>query len=128
MWRVGFDRDLSATASVFLAVEDGARRRVRRRAAHRGTTTPTPDAGEVGTIYLLETASGTRHRPRAARRAVIGRAAGAGYERATLWVLEANERARRFYEAARVAPDGATRRPPARVTSSYPVVRYAIDL
>jgi hypothetical protein len=32
----------------------------------------------------------------------------AGYERAVLWVLEANARARQFYEKAGWAPDGAS--------------------
>ena len=32
--------------------------------------------------------------------------AQAGYRQATLWVLESNERARRFYEAAGWWPDG----------------------
>ncbi|HEX6499756.1 MAG TPA: GNAT family N-acetyltransferase [Micromonosporaceae bacterium] len=34
----------------------------------------------------------------------------AGYRQATLWVLDGNKRARRFYEAAGWTPDGATRR------------------
>jgi len=50
-----------------------------------------------------------------------------GFRRATLWVLETNERARRFYEAAGWAPDGA------RQTEERPgfllhEVRYATAL
>ncbi len=35
--------------------------------------------------------------------------AGQGYRRATLWVLEANQRARRFYEARGWTPDGTSK-------------------
>lgn len=34
---------------------------------------------------------------------------GKGYASATLWVLEGNDRARRFYEAAGWSPDGASK-------------------
>jgi GNAT superfamily N-acetyltransferase len=39
---------------------------------------------------------------------VLARSAAAGYASVTLWVLRDNERARRFYERAGFAPDGAT--------------------
>jgi GNAT superfamily N-acetyltransferase len=85
-----------------------------------------PGTGEVPAIYLdpavvgtgvgrdlfAETTTGLRH---------------AGYGRATLWVLEANDRARRFYEKAGWTWDGST-------SSHYfdcanePMVRYAVDL
>jgi GNAT superfamily N-acetyltransferase len=39
---------------------------------------------------------------------VLARSAAAGYSSITLWVLRDNERARRFYERAGFAPDGAT--------------------
>ena len=39
---------------------------------------------------------------------VLARSAGAGYSSVTLWVLRDNRRARRFYERAGFAPDGAT--------------------
>lgn len=38
----------------------------------------------------------------------VGRLATAGYAEATLWVLEGNSRARRFYERHGWRPDGAT--------------------
>ncbi len=65
-----------------------------------------PMTGEVALIYLLSEAAGKG----------IGRALFAhavddlrerGYHQATLWVLESNQRARRFYEAAGWVPDGA---------------------
>lgn len=39
---------------------------------------------------------------------VLARSARAGYSSITLWVLRDNRRARRFYERAGFAPDGAT--------------------
>jgi GNAT superfamily N-acetyltransferase len=39
---------------------------------------------------------------------VLARASGAGYSFITLWVLQANTRARRFYERAGFAPDDAS--------------------
>jgi len=39
---------------------------------------------------------------------VLARSAAAGYRSITLWVLRDNQRARRFYERAGFAPDGAT--------------------
>ena len=39
---------------------------------------------------------------------VLARSAAAGYSSITLWVLRDNARARRFYERAGFAPDGAT--------------------
>jgi GNAT superfamily N-acetyltransferase len=41
--------------------------------------------------------------------AALAELAAAGVRRATLWVLEANERARRFYERRGWRPDGSTR-------------------
>jgi GNAT superfamily N-acetyltransferase len=38
---------------------------------------------------------------------VLAKVSGAGYQSITLWVLEENARARRFYERAGFAPDDA---------------------
>ena len=45
---------------------------------------------------------------RALMERVLARSASAGYSFITLWVLRDNQRARRFYERAGFAPDGAT--------------------
>ena len=67
-----------------------------------------PQTGEIGAIYLRHDATGKD----------IGRALQAhavhdlwqrGYEQATLWVLESNVRARRFYEKAGWITDGTTK-------------------
>jgi GNAT superfamily N-acetyltransferase len=96
------------------------------------TTGPSEDAdaedrtGEVYAIYLEPDRVGTG----------IGRALFAhavddlrqrGFATVTLWVLETNERARRFYEIAGWKPDGA-------VSSEHvdcemrPTTRYRVDL
>lgn len=50
-----------------------------------------------------------------------------GFRTATLWVLETNERARRFYEVAGWKLDGATTTE--RIDClNYPTVRYRVDL
>jgi ribosomal protein S18 acetylase RimI-like enzyme len=54
--------------------------------------------GELYAIYVLPSCQG-RGFGRALMRAVAGRLAAGGTESMLLWVLEANARARRFYEA-----------------------------
>jgi RimJ/RimL family protein N-acetyltransferase len=52
----------------------------------------------------------------------------AGFRRATLWVIEENVEARRFYEAAGWRPDGLSKRGPMGGFPGLPVVnevRYA---
>lgn len=67
---------------------------------------PPPGAAEVHAIYLLEEVQGT-----GVGRALLERVTDAlradGSRHAVLWVFEANDRARRFYEAAGWSPDGA---------------------
>jgi ribosomal protein S18 acetylase RimI-like enzyme len=66
---------------------------------------PGPGQGEIYAIYVLPEWFG-----RGAGRLLIGHAlralTGAGLADITLWVLAANQRARRFYEAAGFRPDG----------------------
>ena len=86
----------------------------------------TPTTGEVPAIYLAPEVIGTGvGRELLAETIVALRAAG--FTRASLWVLEGNDRARRFYEKAGWAWDGSVS------THSFeganaPIVRYAIDL
>jgi len=61
--------------------------------------------GEIGAIYLRPESIGHGVGRLLMDAAVAGLAA-LGYADATLWVLDANERARRFYERAGWAPDG----------------------
>jgi GNAT superfamily N-acetyltransferase len=86
----------------------------------------TPATGEVPAIYLDPDVIGTGvGRELLAETIVALRAAG--FTRASLWVLEGNVRARRFFEKAGWVWDGSVS------THSFecanePVVRYAIDL
>jgi len=65
--------------------------------------------GEINTIYLLPS-----HWGAGVGRALMSRAitvlGEAGYREATLWVLDANERAQRFYRAGGWQHDGTVKR------------------
>jgi GNAT superfamily N-acetyltransferase len=68
------------------------------------------EGGRVAELYALYVrpawwSTGTG---RALMERVLARSAAAGYRSITLWVLRDNQRARRFYERAGFAPDGAT--------------------
>jgi len=75
-----------------------------------GPTTDTDQdpafVGEVGAIYLSPDAWGTGC-GRELMTASLARLSRAGYQQVTLWVLDTNARARRFYELAGFEPDGA---------------------
>jgi GNAT superfamily N-acetyltransferase len=66
------------------------------------------DVGELTAIYVLPDVWG-----HGGGRLLIERAleslGSAGFAEATLWVLDTNGRARRFYEAAEWHPDGASK-------------------
>ena len=68
------------------------------------------EGGRVAELYALYVrpawwSTGTG---RALMEKVLARSAAAGYRSITLWVLRDNQRARRFYDRAGFAPDGAT--------------------
>jgi GNAT superfamily N-acetyltransferase len=71
-------------------------------------TDATENAGEVTAIYLRRARWG-RGGGQALIAAALRTLAEAGFTTAVLWVLDANERARRFYEAGGWALDGATK-------------------
>ncbi len=73
-----------------------------------GDSDATPETAEVRTIYLDPEAIG-RGLGRSLFAAVIDDIAARGFTSATLWVLDANARARRFYEIAGWEADGATK-------------------
>lgn len=84
------------------------------------------EVGEVTAIYL----SPPRWRGGAGRLlldAAVERLRAAGYTRATLWVLEGNDRARRFYEAMGWRPDGTTKID-GRGSDTLVDVRYVLEL
>ena len=69
---------------------------------------PDPAIGEVYAIYV-DPGSWDRGFGRELFAAAVRGLADAGFGAATLWVLDSNARARRFYEAAGWAADGATK-------------------
>ncbi|GAA2626464.1 GNAT family N-acetyltransferase [Streptomyces vastus] len=72
-----------------------------------GPSQETPAIAEIGTLYAIPEVWGTGI-GRQLMLATLTALGQADYTQATLWVLEANERARRFYEAAGWRADGAT--------------------
>ncbi|MDR0342291.1 MAG: GNAT family N-acetyltransferase [Nocardiopsaceae bacterium] len=64
--------------------------------------------GELSSIYLLPESWG-RGVGRQLMAAALAGLARAGYGQATLWVLDSNDRARRFYRVAGWAVDGAVK-------------------
>jgi ribosomal protein S18 acetylase RimI-like enzyme len=66
--------------------------------------------GRVAELYALyvRPASWSTGTGRALMDRVLARSSGAGYRSISLWVLRDNQRARRFYQRAGFAPDGAT--------------------
>ena len=65
--------------------------------------------GQVAELYALyvRPSSWSTGTGRALMERVLARTTAAGYQHITLWVLRDNQRARRFYERAGFAPDGA---------------------
>jgi len=89
--------------------------------ASTGPSRDEPGVGELYAIYVDPDAWS-----QGAGRALLAHAEGrlaAAYAHATLWVLEQNGRARRFYEAAGWIPDGG-RQEVERLGVSPPEVRY----
>ena len=127
-WIKGFTEDWHDGDACVVA-EDGTGRVIGFAAAGPAGDehiTPPPGAGEVYSIYLRDGAQGS-----GVGRALFARAEEAlranGFGTAVLWVLEDNDRARRFYEAAGWAWDG-TRSDHRFDCANRPIVRYAAPL
>lgn len=87
-----------------------------------------PGTGELYSLYLEEGVVG-RGVGRALAKRVVQRLTARGFDRATVWVLVTNERARRFYEAGGWRPDGAEKMEPHRFEGTLlHEMRYAITL
>jgi RimJ/RimL family protein N-acetyltransferase len=129
MWRQAV-ADPDPAARVFVAEDatDDAGRRLLGFASVGSTTDEDAPAGtgELFAIYLVREIAGVGLGAELLGRAVEAlRSAGLG--RGTLWVLETNERARRFYERHGWAFDG-TRSEHRFECGNRPIVRYARDL
>jgi ribosomal protein S18 acetylase RimI-like enzyme len=85
-----------------------------------------PEVGEIPAIYVDPSVVGAGV-GRALLDAAIEALREAGYRRATLWVLEANAHARRFYERAGWRWDGTVSRHDFDCANE-PVLRYAVEL
>jgi len=81
--------------------------------AHAGPSRDEPGSalGEVSSVYVAPS-HWRRGQGTALLRTAEAALAARGCEALTLWVLEANDRARSFYEALGYAPDGAAKRHP----------------
>ncbi|MFI9202064.1 GNAT family N-acetyltransferase [Streptomyces sp. NPDC053048] len=86
---------------------------------------PPAGSGELYALYVHPELIGTGV-GRALWEAALGGARRRGYARMTLWVLKGNARARRFYEHAGWAPDGAESLDDIDGTP-VPEVRYVLD-
>ena len=84
-------------------------------------------AGELTTLYVLPEWWG-RGCGRALMEAILERARGRCYLCVTLWVLDSNQRARRFYEKAGFAADGAKKTETVSEGVVLHEVRYRLDL
>jgi GNAT superfamily N-acetyltransferase len=125
-WRDAFaapERD----GSVLLAIDDADARVV--GVASWGASRDddaTATTGEIGMLYVAPDHIGTGLGQRLMEGALDG-LRSVGYERATLWVLEANARGRGFYDHVGWRPDG-TRGDHMVECANHPMVRYAIAL
>jgi len=90
--------------------------------AEEGETHPGEHVGELAAIYALAGHWGTGV-GRRLMDAAVAELMGEGFTDAVLWVIDGNVRARRFYEAAGWAPDGA-RKLDQRGGWDIPEVRY----
>jgi ribosomal protein S18 acetylase RimI-like enzyme len=98
------------------------------------TGDPDDDADAVGQVLALhvDPDAGGRGIGRALLRRAVDEFTRSGYRTATLWVVEGNVGARRFYERAGWSTDGASRREPLAAEGEtgdlVTVVRYRVGL
>lgn len=124
MWRQAF-ADADPMSGAFVAEVDGWVVGFASFGPSRDEDVP-ERTGEVPAIYVDPAVLGTGVGRELFEAATIA-LRDAGFARATLWVLEANALARRFYEKAGWAWDG-TVSTHLFDCANEPVVRYAVDL
>jgi GNAT superfamily N-acetyltransferase len=114
------------TGGVLVAEDDGHLIGFISHSQSRDADADPKQVGEVGAVYLLSNAwrNGVGSR---LMNAALGRLAEAGFTEATLWALDSNVRARRFYEAVGWSADGALKSDESR---GFPMteVRYRKSL
>jgi GNAT superfamily N-acetyltransferase len=125
-WRAAFEAP-ERDGAVFVAVDDADARVVGVASWGASRDDDARSAtGEIGMLYVAPDHVGTGL-GRRLMHAALGGLREAGYERATLWVLEANARGRGFYDHIGWRPDGA-RGDHMVECANHPLVRYAIAL
>ena len=124
MW-LGAFADSDAKSGVFVAEVDGRIVGFASFGPSRDEDVP-EGTGEVPAIYVEPAALGTGVGRELFDAATVA-LRDAAFSRATLWVLEANTLARRFYERAGWSWDGAVSTHMFDCANE-PVVRYAVDL
>jgi GNAT superfamily N-acetyltransferase len=107
-WERTLDRTDPARGGVLVAEDDARLVGFASYGPSRDDDAGPGPTGEVFAIYLLPEAWGHGTGRQLMDAAVAGLTA-AGYERAALWVLDGNARARRFYQAAGWTADGAVK-------------------
>jgi GNAT superfamily N-acetyltransferase len=108
-WRRGLAATAWPSTGTLVAESDGRVVAFAGISPSRDDDQDSATVGEVQAIYAVPEAWG-RGIGRALMEASLERLACAGFSSATLWVLDTNTRARRFYEAGPWRPDGATKR------------------
>ncbi len=98
--------DTTEHGDVFVSVVNGALNGFVNIRRTRDTTAP-ETVGEVVALYV-EPSGWSTGCGRALMEVAVDELAKRGFTEATLWVLEGNARARRFYEIAGWSPDGAS--------------------
>ena len=124
-WRTRLSKPDTGGHWVFLAVDDDRVVGVAGAEPSRDDDAD-PSTGELGMLYLLPDRVGSGL-GRALHDRALAALRDADFARATLWVLEANERGRGFYEHVGWAPDG-TRCDHMVECANYPMLRYAVAL
>jgi GNAT superfamily N-acetyltransferase len=107
-WRQSLERPGWPAAGTLVALSDGQVSGFANIGPTRDCGAGDARVGEVNAIYVLPEAWGAGL-GRALMTAALGELAAGGYESATLWVLESNARARRFYERAGWTTDGSAK-------------------
>jgi ribosomal protein S18 acetylase RimI-like enzyme len=106
MWARATSRADGTRSGVLVAQDQTAIRAFVSFGPTRDDDQDPEQTGEISAIYAAPAAWGTGC-GRDLMAAALEILAAAGYRQVTLWVLDTNERARRFYEAAGFHPDGA---------------------
>jgi len=102
------DADRSRGGCLVVADEDGMLAGFADVCSSRDDDAESSKIGEIMAIYLVPDSWG-KGLGRELIAAALTHLAGLGYDEVTLWVLDTNARARRFYDAAGFRPDGAVK-------------------